>query len=161
MTATAVLDLVADAIVTELNDDPRQSFGQSYNADRSYGEWNTELKDTGNLHVDVVGAGYRSIELADQSGTIRYVVDVQVAVRKRLEIQTNTNRMDLAELDELRSLTERIAVHFVALELPSYQSATWVPTEGNKSIEVAGDAKHLQTLHQFSGVARLSYEVLK
>lgn len=161
MTTTNVQDLVATAIQTELNSDPKTDFGIGFTAERSGGDWNAELNDFEKLHVDVIGAGYKSIELADSSGSIRYVVETQIAVRERVRKNPDKDRIPMDVIEPLRDLVEKIAAHFVTLELPTYTAAAWQPTEGNRPIEVAGDATHLRELHQFSGVIRLAHEVIK
>ncbi len=159
--ASAMIE-VAKAIVTELNADPVTNFGHSFTAERSYGEWNRKLEDVGALKVDVVDAGYVSSEVWDRGDGVtpnmRHVVAVQIAIRQRFS--PTSQKMLVADIDPLKTLCEEIHDFFVFNELTGFTQATWVPTAGDKPIEVSGAVEDMKEHHQFSGVVRLHFEVV-
>jgi hypothetical protein len=143
--AQAELVKVAEAIKEELN---RRPFTLPFDAVRSY-ETDTELKDLGTLHVDVVAVNAPTS--LDDRGSVGYACRVDIGVRKKL------SQVDVDEVDRLMLLVQEIAESFIAIRLASYPGAAWQSTD----IRVWYVPRHLRELLQFTGIVRVEFAVSK
>lgn len=153
----AVLADVATAVTVELNLNAFANFGVTFEAVRSYGEWNTQLEDIDDsLHVDVVPARYDDATLAERGGNIRHLVAVHIAVRKRFRVSASTERFTLSDIDDKLKLLEDINDFFVQKRLSSLPyTAMWVAS----SIPTPYTPAHL-AFGQYTGVAEVIYEIV-
>jgi hypothetical protein len=160
----AVLVTLADAIAAELNAATWE--GVTFKAVRSYADWELELKQLGELHVDVVPAEYPNTDL-DSRGSVGYGLSLDIGIRKRFE-QSDLEKCGavvLAELDRLVLLVEEFHEFFIApgndttigRRLQDYPEASWRET----AIRAAASAKHLREMQMFLGVIRVTYDVSK
>lgn len=154
----AVAD-IADAIVTELNADPHTNFGVTFDASRSFAEWDESLEDLDTLHVDVVPSKWETLLLDRGDGTgattnIRHSVTMQIVVRKRFSRQSN-ERFRLGDIDAMLLLLQRINDFFVQNEPVGVSNANW-----SQSRIAAGYTRdHLRNNGQYTGVVEITCDV--
>lgn len=156
---------IADAIVTDLNDDPATNFGISFTAVRSEAEWDDALESEGDPQVDVVPAGHPRFSLAERPADpadpadvrVDHQVEIQVILRQRFR-KGSDKKLPQSSIDTLRLATQKIAKRYLGWSPTS--TATWVPTAGDKPIEADGVRAHFRQHHQYTGIVKLTYEVV-
>ena len=142
---------------------PSPAFSQSFTPVRSYAEWDQELKDDDNLHVDTVLVTHQIKSKLNTRASIIYSVPIDVGIRQRLgasKQQTSDGRLDPAAIDALLLLTEEINERLIpngGQELDSDVNAKWKNTE----ILVAPSKQHLREFRQFTSIIRVLFEVTK
>lgn len=128
--------------------------------ERSYADWELELKDSDTLHVDVVAVTTdQKFEMASR-GMSRFEIPVDIAIRKRFgtaDQHEDTGRIDLDKIDELVLLTQQIYESMTQQRLPDELCSVWRETK----ILVAPDVEALRTKRQFTGVVRVTFEAHK
>ena len=140
----AVLDQIADAVCSDLNDG---TFSQSFTATRLYLP-NFKLQEMDDLHVTVVPRSITS-DLSARSNT-RFDCVVDIAVQKKVD-PTDVQH----DCDELTVLVREIATYFRRRRLTAYQTANWLG-DSNDPVYIP---EHLDQMHQFTGVLKLTYVV--
>lgn len=152
---TAALITAAEAIKNVLN---AGEFIADFEAERSYPDWNLELAEAKQLHVDVVPVGYVETALASR-GSVGYQVTVDIGVRKKfgqLSQESRTGRIDVAEIDELILLVQQIHQYMCHQDRRVLaENVHWKETV----ITDAYVTKHLRELRQFTGLIRVNYNV--
>jgi len=136
----ATITDIADAVVAELNN---ASFSREFTATRSYLP-RFELPEMADLHVTVVPRGLE-ISTASRSG---HQHDYRIDAAAQQKLQSS----EPAEIDELVSLVEEIAVHFRGRTLDA-PSAACVAVE-NEPVYVA---EHMDEMRQFTSVITLTF----
>ncbi len=155
--ADAIAVSVANAVVSYL---AAAGTTTSIDPERSYADWELALEDAETLHVDValvtselgIGLSARGME--------RFVVPVDVAIRKRFgtdKQDDDTGRIDLANIDELMLLTQEVFEAFLPHRLTTFTDAVWESTK----VLVAADRDMLRTARQFTSVIRVTFVVNK
>lgn len=155
----SVMVEVADNIRAQLNAEPGSTWAMSFQAERSWADWELQLEELDELHVDVVPAGFELVEDSDR-GDIVYTVMTDVGVRLRFDprgVDGRTGRIKLERLDALSLLSEQITEFLHQDRLASYQGAVWVSTD----FRTPYLQKHLRELNQWTAVTRTIYEVTK
>ncbi len=140
-----LITAVADAVVTELND---QSFSLPFTAQRHY-QPRYELADLKTLHVTVIPKGLTTGNRG-RGGTQREV-EIDIAVQQKLSNETNT------DLDPLLALAEEIAESFQPKRLTAYPNAIWSKTD----FRAIYATEHLQQYRQFTSVMTLTFRVME
>ena len=75
---------VAKAVTAQI---AAATLSQKFTPERSYAEWDVELKDEDRLHVDVVAVTTeQTADLSSQS-TVKYLVPVDIGVRRSSDRQ--------------------------------------------------------------------------
>ena len=170
---TAALDRISAAIATDLDADPSTNFGYDFVTVESGGDWDLELEDDGppgnpnRLHVDLVGV-YDRMELHshpsdDGTKDVRHVCTFQVIVRRRLAAKDrieSSGRILFAVVQGLTECVEKIAMYFMCRTLSTLAEATWIHEDGD-GIELIRYPKDLRENSQFTGIARISYELVE
>lgn len=143
----------------------RANFADVVEPIRSFGEFPRKLRDGSidKLICDVFHAGYEESPLETRgagaggadAGEIAHIVAVEVGLRKRLEIQSQTERWDPDEADALTDTVEAIALHFVELRLPEMDEAIWQEL----IIRTNPDPFYANQLQTFLGSFQLVYQV--
>ena len=150
----AAVDLeIADDIVAALE---VAALSKDIEPVRSYAEWDEALEDFDALHVDVVPLQTGPAIELDDRGSLEYTCEIDIGVRYRfgaLEQDSQTGRVDLAELDRLKLLIQEIAEYFAEDRFSSSPYAVWQATE----IKLGWSRKHLRTMRQFFGFVRLTF----
>lgn len=162
----AVLVEVSEAITDLLNDAAFATFitalaiTDEWEAEFSYAEWDLALDsdEASDLLIDVVPSGHSRTEL-DAVGSLKYVTDIDVAVRKKFgnADRAESGRVDIEEINRLVWLVEMIHEYFLKDRPEDYPNAVWT----GASIRVACDRKMLRENRQFLGIVRLTFETSK
>ena len=146
--AKEVAEILADASLSQAG----------LNVERSYADWELELNDFDQLHVDVVSVmTEQAVELASR-GKHQYTVPVDIGIRRKFghEKQSDaTGRIEITEIDDLVLLVQEIHELFAKGRLTEFQSAVHQETR-----ILANPIK--QMLHQnrqFTGIIRLTFRV--
>lgn len=154
----AVLIEVADAVTSELQTavDANEFTGLQFVPERSYADWDEELADFDELHVDVVPVNYDQTDL-DARESVGYVVSVDVVIRKKFsqEKRLQDGKIDKEEIDRLVLFVEEIHEFLCKLTLTEYDNAIWRET----AIRSAYSRDHLRTMGMFLGIVRVSFDV--
>lgn len=161
---SAVLVTLADAITAELN--AATWDGLSLEWERSYADWEIDLRTLGQLKGDVVPVAYDETDL-DGRGSVGYACSVDIGVRKKFgqpELE-QCGRIDLAEIDRLVLFVQELHEFFIApsgsttigRRLQNYTTANWRET----TIRSTYSQKHLREMQMFLGVVRVTYDVSK
>jgi len=147
--AEAVKDMIASAT----------TFSQDeFDLERSYADWELELKKATPLRVDVVAVINKQTVELDTRDSYAYTVQVDIATRKRFkdeEWNDGTGRVEVASVDALMLFTQEIFLLFMPERLTGFTEAVWTSTE----ILVAPHTEHLRTMKQFTSVVRLGFGV--
>ena len=110
-----VLADIATIVTDALNSAPDGTFSQSFEAVRSYADWELPLEENqgGTLMVDVVPVGKLDGDI-ETRGSLSYSPAVDIAVRLGLgpEKRSVNGRFDVAEVDELVAFVQSIAEYF-------------------------------------------------
>jgi hypothetical protein len=149
----AAAKAVHDAIQAKTN------WGIEFDLERSYFDWELELKDATPLRVDVIPLKHETSDKASR-GRLRYVVSINIAVRKRFSEaeQTEGGRIEKEQVDTLVKFVEDIHEFFASNERPSdTDDMAW----NESKIENAYSAKELREWHQFIGLVRINLTVMK
>jgi hypothetical protein len=129
-----------------------------YTLERSYADWELELKKATPLRVDLVTViNKQRIEL-DTRNSYSYTIPVDIAVRQRFtddKWQDDNGRAVVSEVDALMLFTQEIYELFMPNRLTTYTDAVWNSTE----ILVAPHTEHLRQNKQFTAVIRLVFGV--
>lgn len=169
---TAILVQVAEAIREELED---ADFGVPLAPVRSYADWDLELEDAGELHVDVVPFSAKaSIETRS---SLVYSVSVDVGIRKRLgfdEQHADTGQVVNEEIDALLQLTQDIGEYFSPIGelgglLEAIPEASWSVDMGSSfresssgtDFQIMYDRDHLREHRQYTAIIRFNYRVTR
>ena len=158
-----VLVACADAVVDALNADPQTNFGQVFEAERSYADWELALEDDSNqrgqLKVDVVPVGQLATDIETRA-TLNYSPAVDVVVRVGLgpERRQADGKFTLEEIDALVLLVQGIAEFFSINRIGADSEFSWNAEVGTK-ILAAYKPTHLRQNHQFTGVVRIPFYV--
>jgi hypothetical protein len=123
---------------------------------RSYSDVDEFLEDLDGLHVDVVPAGYRRVEL--QTPYVTNVICLTaIIVRKRFSeaAQLDNGTIDQTKADELVTLCEAIHKSLAAQRIRAFEDAVWEDTDFALQFE----RKHLREARQFTAVIRVAYRV--
>ena len=148
---------IAKKVVTFLQG---ESFSVAISPERSYADWEMELKDAGTLHVDVVAVTTeQKIQLATR-GKSRFEVPIDIAIRQKFDVDNqdeDTGRLKLAAVDALMYLTEEVYAAMTQHRLSDALSSIWQETK----ILVAPEREALRTRRQFTSVVRIHFEGYK
>ena len=162
----AVCVEVADAVVAMIRN---RQFNLDFVLERSYAEWDLELKELDNLElqesdklrVDVVAhTTDQEVNLQTRS-KVGMIVPVDIAIRRKFgpdKQDPDTGRVLLAEVDALMEFTQKLYLMFMPTRLTSFPDATWDEENGGTTIEVAPMRQHLRELHQFTGIIRVVFK---
>jgi hypothetical protein len=134
-----------------------QSFSISIDPERSYADWDLELKDSDTLHVDVVAVTTEQKHELAARGKARFEVPVDIAIRKRFGTTSqveSTGRINLDEVDELVYLTEEVYDSLIQQRLPTDLASVWLETK----IVVSPDRESLRERRQFMSIVRVTFE---
>lgn len=139
-------------------------FAQEFIVERSYADWDLkledldtlEMKDSDKLRIDVVNhsTGHAIEQVA--RGKLKFTVPIDIAIRKKFgpaDSGGDTGRINLAAIDELMELTQRIYTLFAHQELNGFPESTQEETE----IMVAPFREHLRELRQFTSIVRVTF----
>lgn len=163
----AVLIALADAIAAEVN--AATWDGLSFEADRNYGDYDTNLPELGVLKVDVVPAEYADNDIETRAPTVGYQPTADIVIRKRFDQRDleACGRIVKEELDRLVLFVEELHEFFIAPDttdgttigrrLQTYTEASW----NNTVIRANASRKHLREHQMFLGVIRVTYDVSK
>lgn len=151
---SSVVVRMADAVVTALNS---HDWDIQFTAERSYAEFDDQLKDLGQLQIDVFPKFDPTLEL-DTRGTLGWQVAIDVGVRKRFGTEDQdqtTGRIKRDSIDELVNLVEAIAKYLIAERFTSLDAIgmVWQST----SIPALFVREHLRQWSQFTGIVRLTF----
>jgi hypothetical protein len=154
----SVLIQVADEVVTTLNSALPGTFSQTFEAERSYADWELPLEDSApqdRVLVDVTPVPPLESEL-ETRGSIAYRPAVDIIVRRRITpSQRDANgKLLLAEIDALVLFVEELAEFFTTDQLAT-STARWAETE----IRRAFVPTHLREKHQFTGIIRVTFDL--
>lgn len=129
-----------------------------FTLERSYADWELELKNASELRVDVAAViNKQRVELGTR-GSWDYVIPVDIAVRKRFkdsEWQDENGRAEVASVDALMLLTQNLFELFMPQRLTGFTDGVWESTE----ILVAPVTEHLRKHKQFTSVVRVVFGV--
>lgn len=160
--------LIGQAIADELNADPATNFNTFLTADFNWGDWEDKLANSDtSLKVDVVPGPF-DWEPVTRSQK-KWEIATDIAIRKRLPKDQATQRVYTSDVNELDKLVQDIADFFFLKELTNYTTAKQVTKvqdlgrrEAKSGVEIltSADRDHLQKYTQFTGVIRLTYEVI-
>lgn len=162
---SAVLVEIADAVTDLLNAAAFETYvtdleiADEWEAERSWADWDLELKDAGELLVDVVPVTHDRSEL-ETRGSIVYESSIDIGCRKKFHTADETietGRVDAGEVDRFVWLVEKIHEYFCKDRFADYQDAVWDSTK----IVVACDRKMLKQNRQFFGAVRLTFKTSK
>lgn len=109
------------------------------------------LEELSQLHVSVVPMRMEK-ELAGHSRTSR-IVTLDVCVQNRI------NPQDISQVDRLLSLLEEIDAFLEFKELSLMPNAQWMKSEMVDGAEAGYAPEHLDRLHCFTGILRLTYKI--
>jgi hypothetical protein len=126
----------------------------SFTPERSYADWDLELKDFDKLRVDVVCNSTAQVPGLEARGKVSLRVPVDIATRKRFSVgeqDDDTGRIDVAEVDRLMKLTEQLYVELIARR---GSESVWTDLK----ILAAPIHKHLRDLRQFTSVIRVTFK---
>lgn len=145
---------IADAVASAIN---AATWGETFRAERIYGDIDTPLEELDRLRVDVVmPEGWDSHELDDRANDV-CVVPIEIAIRKKFgveqqdQVDGGTQR---AELDRLFNLTIDMARFFLTDQFSGIE-ANCTDTE----LVQAYDREMLAQMGQFTAVIQLTFEV--
>jgi hypothetical protein len=151
----AVAVEIAKAVTVQI---AAATFSQTFTPERSYAEWDVELKDEDELHVDVVVVTTeQTADLSSQS-TVKYLVPVDIGVRKKFgpdKQNDDTGRIQIESVDELVLLVQEIHELFTPQRLTGFDPGVWQETK----IVVSPATKHLREMRQFTGIVRVTFRV--
>jgi len=154
----AVLIEVAEGVTADLLTavNANTFTGLTFVPEWSFAEWDDELADFDELHVDVVPVNYDQSELDSREST-GYVVSVDVVIRKKFsqKYRTQNGKIDKEEINSLVLLVEKIHEYLCKIRLTDYDEAIWRET----NIRSAYSREHLRTAGMFMGVVRVSFDV--
>jgi hypothetical protein len=149
-----LIDL-ADAVLADLED---QDFGVVIEWERSYAEWDLELKsaETEKVRGDVVPLFSSGTEL-ETRGSVLYELTLDIAIRRRFAASDvdEAGRLYKAEIDQLVGVLEAVHLHFVKSEPVS--GVDWSPAS-DRRIQAWYVKKHLREWSQFTGIVRLPFD---
>lgn len=152
-----VLTDIATVVTDALNGAPAGAFALSFEAVRSYADWELPLEENqgGNLMVDVVPVGKLEGEI-ETVGSLKYSPDVDIAVRLGLgpERRDANNRFNVAEIDQLVEFVQSIAEYFAIDRFGGLTNFAWDSSRNNRTTIVYS---HLRTHHQFTGIVRIPF----
>ena len=152
-----IIDL-ADAIVADLK---AADFGIVIPWERSYADWDLELKDpeTTDPRGDVVPVMDGDVQLANR-GVLEIDADIVIAIRKRFKASDvdEVGRLYKDEIDSLVNVMQAVLVHLVKGR--PINDAAW-KADKSKQVRAWYDRDALKNKSQFTGMIRLPYRVLK
>lgn len=138
-----IITQVADALAQELT---AADFGSPLTVHRAYLP-RIELKDLTGILLSVVPKSLAQESLTRSSDVATVVIDV--ALQQKLQHE------DLATLDPLLDLAERLAHHFRRRRLPAYPAALCLNTE----FKPIYAPEHIEDLRVFTSVLTLTFRV--
>jgi hypothetical protein len=152
---------VAEAIKDEL---AAYDFGAPLTVQRSYADWETDLLDENDGRcVDVVPLDFDINTDTDQM--LEHLIAVDIGLRRRFSPglqDVNTGRIDIAEIDSLMLLLQKIAEWFLpstsatGRQLTTYPSAAWWP---DQPLIIHVLKQHMRDNRQFAGFFTVRYSV--
>lgn len=142
----ALITDIADAVTAQLNAAAGQLIAGGFTAVRHYRPV-FDLREMNTLRVSVVPRGVAITPLNRQAN--QHDVQIDVAVQRKVD------DADLASLDELMGLVERIGELFRHRRLDGLPKAVWVKTE-NKPVY---STEHLEQYRQFTSVLTITWRV--
>lgn len=138
-----------------------ETYSVAFTPERSYADWELELKDNDTLHVDVVVVTTeQKYNAATRGGKAMLEVPIDIAIRKRFGTDAkseSTGRIDIEEIDALMLLTEEIHTSMFQNRLSDPLSSIWKDSK----LLVAPDRDALRTKSQFTSVTRVTFEGYK
>ncbi len=153
----AVAVELAKAVTAQL---AAATLSQKFAPERSYAEWDVDLKDEDQLHVDVVAVTTEQTADLSSHSTLKYVVPVDIGVRKKFgpdKQNDDTGRIQIESIDELVLLVQEIHELFTPKRLTQFEAGVWQETK----IVVCPATKHLREMRQFTGIVRVTFRVDK
>lgn len=148
---------VADAVTAAI---AGHDFGIEFACERSYPDWDSELKETGCLRVDVLPVRHTESTL-NTRGSVAYNCLTEIGIRRKFgqgEQQVVNGRIELSEVDRLVYLVEQI--HELLCGWDKRQLAAdiaWQDTE----IRASYVPPHLKDWRQFTGIIAATYRVTR
>ena len=146
----------AAAVVTALEG---HTFTPAIAPVRTWNDLATELDDD-ELHVDVVGVNHEGFELIERGGgnndgTAGYTTQVAVGVRKKFGVdeQSSLGNVEVAEVDELVSLTEAINEYLTERTIGTNSDFEWESSSFLTSVV----HKWLRVANQYTGIVLITY----
>lgn len=156
MAKKAVLTTIADAITAELAAAVRDGKfeGMQFTPERSYADWDDDLKDLDCLRVDVVPVGHEDAS-RETRGSLKYDCSIDIGVREKFgaEARDKHGRIQVERVDRLALLIEEIHEFFISRRLTGLEAAVWVETK----IVSSYDREKLRDLGLFVGFVRVTY----
>jgi len=138
---------VADAVVTELNSAPDETFSLEFIAERKVlPEY--DLRNITALQVIVVPRSLNA-ELETRS-QVMYEVQIDIGVQKHVGKEIDD------EIEDLMDLVEEVGDYLRGLSLTAVTYARWVRMENNPIYS----PDHLATHHVFTSVITMTYHML-
>lgn len=128
------------------------TFSQSFTTERSYLDWALDVADEA-LRVDIATVSIGQKAELDAREVVKLSVQCDICVRKKLDTDEGTGRIDIEQVDGLMLLVQEIYMAMLKLQLQSFNSATWELTD----ILVCPDYKHIREWRQFTGIVRTTF----
>jgi hypothetical protein len=139
---------ITDAVAAALNHAAPGTFAQGFTAQRYYRPL-FDLEDLKSLKVSVVPRGIEVTSLGRNAN--QHDVSIDVAVQQKIAVD------DMATLDSLMELVERIADYFRLRRLETFQQAIWTKSE---NVPVFSP-EHLEQKQVFTSVLTLTFRVVR
>jgi hypothetical protein len=169
MSDPAIVVAVAKAVAQRIDAEQRnRKFSQQFATERSYANWERELKDIDDLQldecdktfVDVVGhMTTQDFSLAAR-GMGRYRVPVDIALRRKFgsdKQDGDTGRIAIEEIDNLMLLFQELHLFHAKHRLVEFPYAVWDEEDGGTQILVAPDRRLLREIRQFTAIMRITF----
>jgi hypothetical protein len=161
-TAQSAQVMAASAIVAALN---AGTFSQTFAPVRSYAQWQRpfEVAEAVGLQVDVVPFSPMADDLFTR-GSVKYSPAIDIVIRKKFAAEDleevpgeNEARVKAQLVDALVALLEEINQALIARRIGTGGKVVWQDTR----ILATYIPKHLRENHQYTGVIRLTTNVVK
>lgn len=128
--------------------------------ERSYMDWELELDRADELRIDIVANTVKQKAELAARGSLKYLVTVDIVVRKRLGVEDqddDTGRIEIDEVDALMLLVQEVHETFAPQRMTGFDAAAYQSTE----IAVAPLMPHLHSYRQFTGIVRVTFQANK
>jgi len=143
----SVLTGLADAMVSEMNNAPPGTFTLPFTAVRGYKPV-FDLPDLLTLRVTVVPRSQASVYVSRSHVRTDYIIEIGVQQKVDADFED--------DCDDLMALVEQIGSFFYLRKLTSLPTATWIGVERPEGLHT----EHLEQLHTFTSVLRLTYRIV-
>jgi len=156
----AVAVSIAKAVVTHIQTAiDADDLSQEFELERSYGDWDMELKQNEFTRVDVdLVTTKQEAELATRAGKLAYTVPIDLCIRRRFgndkQDDEKQGRVYVAEVDGLMLLVEELHELFLQTSLTDPLASMW---KEDPKILTAPVPRHLKDMKQFVGIIRLTF----